>query len=280
LRLRVLITLVVLGAGLGAEERFPPPEFESGYQLPSMTWPHPRQTWHEWLDVALLAVALGLGIHLVHRRRSRTAMAWLTATCLVYFGFYREGCICPVGSIQNVTLTLSDGGYTLPVTVALGFALPLVVALLWGRIFCGGVCPLGAIQDLVLVRAVRVPGWLDRALRLLPHAYLGLTILYVATGTLFAICKYDPFVAAFRLSGSFTMLLVGAALLLMATSVARPYCRYLCPYGVLLGWCSRLSWRRVTITPDVCTSCDLCHDACPFGAIVPPAPSTLLEGGG
>jgi polyferredoxin len=49
--------------------------------------------------------------------------------------------------------------------------------------------------------------------------------------------------------------------------VGRPYCRYLCPYGGLLAWCSRLARRGVTITPDKELDCGLCNGACPYGAI-------------
>jgi polyferredoxin len=65
------------------------------------------------------------------------------------------------------------------------------------------------------------------------------------------------------------MLVVGGAVLVLSTFIGRPYCRFLCPYGVLLGWLSRLSWSGVTITPDECVVCRLCEDACPFGAIEP-----------
>jgi ferredoxin len=59
--------------------------------------------------------------------------------------------------------------------------------------------------------------------------------------------------------------------------VARPYCRFACPYGVLLNLASRLSWQHVTITPDDCIRCRLCEEACPFGAIRPPTPERPPE---
>jgi ferredoxin len=63
------------------------------------------------------------------------------------------------------------------------------------------------------------------------------------------------------------MLIFGAFILLLGTVVARPYCRFLCPYGVLLNWMSRLSKWHLTITPSECINCRLCETSCPFGAI-------------
>ena len=68
------------------------------------------------------------------------------------------------------------------------------------------------------------------------------------------------------------MIATGLVMLGIGAFVARPYCRFLCPYGVLLSWCSRLSWRHLTITPDECVHCRLCETACPFDAIREPMP--------
>ena len=81
-------------------------------------------------------------------------MLVLTVACLAYFGFYREGCICPIGSIQNVVGAPSPiRRYSIPIVVTAIFFLPLFVALFFGRAFCGGICPLGAIQELVVLQA-------------------------------------------------------------------------------------------------------------------------------
>ncbi|MHC5002173.1 MAG: 4Fe-4S binding protein [Planctomycetota bacterium] len=241
-----------------------------GYVTPDVQKPLPRDYWLEVLDVVLLAVALGVAVWLVLGRRSRGWTLALTVGCLLYFGFYREGCVCPIGSIQNVAVALTDPQYAIPIVVTAVFFLPLLVAVFAGRAFCGGVCPLGAIQELVVLKPVTVPRRLDRALGLLKYVYLGLAVWF-ATRPVgdrdFVICRYDPFVGIFRRTGFAHMIMIGVGFLALGMFVGRPYCRYLCPYGALLSWCTRLARRGVTITPDKELDCGLCTDACPYGAI-------------
>ena len=274
--LLAILVLIPLWTANGAE-RFPPPEFKEGHQLPTTTTPPARDAVLAYADVAVLAAALGLAAWLVLRRRSRRAVFVLMVFSLLYFGFYRRGCICPIGAIQNVALAVFDSSYAIPITVLAFFLLPLVFALLFGRVFCSSVCPLGAAQDLVLFRPLKVPAWLAQALGLLPYVYLGLAVLLAAGGSSFIICQYDPFVPFFRMSGSIHMLILGAAFLVLGMFVGRAYCRFLCPYGALLNLASRLSRWRVTITPDECIKCRLCEEACPFDAIRKPTPAGVFR---
>jgi ferredoxin len=126
---------------------------------------------------------------------------------------------------------------------------------------------LGGVQDLVLAQPVKIPTWLEAALRLLGYLYLALAILFAATGSAFIICRYDPFVSLFRFSGNIHMWVLAGCFILAGIFVGRPYCRFFCPYGIILRNISRLSKWRVTITPDECIKCRLCEDSCPFGAI-------------
>jgi ferredoxin len=263
-----------------AEQRFSQPDFEGGHRIPAFKLPSlPPGIDQEVLNLGLLAAALGLGVWLVHKRRSRAGLFALMIGCLIVFGFIRQGCLCPIGAIQNVAAGLADSGFSVSVTALLLFLLPLGVALFFGRIFCGAVCPLGAIQDLMIVGRIKpLPRWLSGTLGLFRHLHLGLAVLLAALGAGFIICRYDPFIAFFRLSGTPTMLVAGGLLLALGVFVARPYCRFLCPYGVLLGWAARFAWRPVTIVPRDCISCGLCTDACPFDAI--DAPSEGAPAGG
>ncbi len=262
---------LILCGGISGVERFPPPDFvETDHVIPSPTVPGPRQDIYEYIDAGVLLAALGLSSYLVLRKRSRRAIFVLMVFSLLYFGFWRKGCVCPVGAIQNIVLSIFDRDYAVSIAIALFFILPLVFALFFGRVFCAAVCPLGAVQDLVLLRPISVPNWLESGLRLFAYVYLAAAVLFAATGSAFLICRYDPFVAFFRLNGNLNILIIGACLLLISVFIGRPYCRFICPYGVLLRELSRLSKWRVTITPDECIQCRLCEDSCPFGAIKKP----------
>ncbi|GAG25264.1 unnamed protein product, partial [marine sediment metagenome] len=66
------------------------------------------------------------------------------------------------------------------------------------------------------------------------------------------------------------MLILGGCFLVVGLFVGRPYCRYLCPYGALLGLLSKVSKWHVDIPPDECIQCRLCEEVCPYGAIREP----------
>jgi len=257
-----------------AQQRFPPPDFESGYEQPVLTFQEYSTGAWQYIDVVVLIAALGLTSWLLHWKRWRSAIFVTGIVCLLYFGFFKNGCVCSIGAIQNVSLGIADHTVPISIPILAFFLLPLLVALFYGRIFCGAVCPLGAIQDVMIHRPVRVPAWLERAGSLLRYVYLGLAVFFVFEFRRFIICEYDPFVSMFRLNGPGWRFALGGGLLLVGLFVARPYCRYLCPLGALLSVFSRWPGRRVTVTPRECINCTLCDDACPFGAIKRPERSS------
>ncbi|MCD6360082.1 MAG: 4Fe-4S binding protein [Armatimonadetes bacterium] len=272
----LLIAVVLASAALAAVERFPPPEFESGYRLPQIQTPGARAQLFSYIDIAVLIIVMALTAWMSLRRRSRRDIVVLVIFSLLYFGFYRKGCVCSIGAIQNVALAIGDPAYVLPLVAGAFFVLPLLFTLFFGRVFCAAACPLGAIQDLVLLKPLRVPRWLEVMLGLIPFVILGVAALLAWTDTDFIICRYDPFVAFFRLSGTPVMLGAGAVLLLIGTVIGRPYCRYICPYSALLRICAVFARSAPVITTGECINCNLCANVCPFNAIKPPTPENLM----
>ena len=260
-----------------AQDRFPRPEFESGYVYATNQMPAPRSQFLEYLDVAVLILALSVTAWLALKKRSRQGLVWMSLFSLAYFGFYRQGCICSVGAVQNVSLALFNSTYTIPLTAIIFFMIPLLFALAYGRVFCAGVCPLGAIQELTGIRPVTLPRSAEVILASVPFVYLALSVLFAATNSQFLICRFDPFIGIFRLDAPYTMIVFGALLLLAGIFLNRPYCRFLCPYGVLLNVFSRFAGKHLTITPAECTNCRLCENVCPYNAILPSDPEISGE---
>jgi len=198
----LLICLFLLQLGQGvAQNRFPKPDFESGYKYPEIHYATPNEELLVMVDIVLLVALMGIVSWAVIRKRTRKPIIWVSVISVAYFGFFRHGCVCSIGSIQNISLALVDNTYVLPLSVLLFFILPVLFAFLFGRVFCAGVCPFGALQELVHIKSYKLPRTLTILLGMIPWIYLIFAILYAITRTSFIICHFDPFIGIFRLGG-------------------------------------------------------------------------------
>jgi len=262
---------------MSAQNRFPKPDFESGYQYPVNIFDIPNEPLWVWIDITLLVLLMGFVAWAVIKRRVRWPVIAVSFFSVVYFGFFRNGCVCSIGSVQNVALALVDSSYNISFTVLLMFILPIVFTLLFGRVFCAGVCPFGALQELVNVKNFRLSKTITTVLGLIPWIYLTLAVLFAVTNSAFIICRFDPFVGIFRFGGDVGLILFGVLLLVASVFTGRPFCRFICPYGALLSLFARVSIRRTQITKQECINCELCHNACPVDAILPPYDNKVKE---
>lgn len=268
---------IIYSTNIIAVARFPKPDFTSGYEYPNIVHGVPNELFWNILDIVLLVAMMSLVVWAAYRKRSRSIIFSMSLVSVLYFGFFRSGCVCSVGSIQNVVVAAVDSSYHLPWYVLLVFLLPIVFALLFGRVFCSGVCPLGALQELVNVRNFRLSRAVSSTLSMIPWVYLAFTILYAATRSQFLICRLDPFIGIFRLGGDLGVMTFGIVLLVMSIFIGRPFCQFLCPYGALLSVFSSLSWKKLEITDKGCINCALCGVSCPVDAIRAPQSSRTKE---
>lgn len=291
MRRKLFISLCgfVLSVQTFAVARFPKPDFTSGYEYPEILHGIPYEQFWNVVDIVLLIAMMSVVAWVAYKKPSGGANAFMknigargviysmSIISVLYYGFFRSGCVCSVGSIQNVVLALADSSYHLSWYVLLIFLLPIVFALLFGRVFCSGVCPLGALQELVNVRNFRLSRAVSSTLSVIPWVYLAFTIMYAATRSQFLICRFDPFIGIFRMGGDLGMIIFGVALLVLSVFVGRPFCQFLCPYGALLSIFSSVSWKSVEITNKTCINCSLCNKACPVDAIRSPQVSKMKE---
>jgi len=252
-------------------------------------YPSPARGWF-YADAAVVAGLLSSGAWLVRSHRPARWISANLAAALLYLGIFRGGCICPVGATANVLLGVSHPELVGLATLAI-FMAPLVAALVSGRIFCGAVCPLGAVQQMLTRSKARpLPRWLHRALLALPVAVLLATAAAVWAGLGFLPCRLDPYKPLFFQGHAFVQklasmlswghvepgwILAGSALawaILAAALVAgwfipRLFCRYVCPYGVLLGLLASVGFWRREIDAESCIQCNRCLKQCPVQAI-------------
>ena len=282
----VLVLLPFFLDGSVFAQRNPPPVFETDYTLPETQTPgspYPETT-NNVLTVGfsvsvilytLFLVAAGLA---VHRWRSRKILFGLSIGSAVILGFLLWGCPCPIGMFQNIVFAFTAPAAVVSWTVIFLFTMPLLAALFWGRIFCSAVCPLGSVQELTAFKNLHISHRTEHILGLFRYVWLGVGVFCVVVGFGFIICRYDPFVALFRFSGTYPVLILTFLVVGIGFFIGRPFCRFACPYGALLGLCGSAAGRKVSITPGKCDQCKLCEHVCPYNAILPPTKEpTLLE---
>jgi polyferredoxin len=158
----------------------------------------------------------------------------------------------------------------------------LVSVILIGRgVFCGWLCPFGALQELLgqLSRALGVPQWHPPA-ALEKRLWMGKYIAAAAVMALVmtevdpsgATLEIEPFKTAItsKFTRAWPYLLYAGALLAIGLFSERAYCRYLCPLGGVLAFLDRLHvLNRLKRRPECGNPCHLCERSCPVRAIEP-----------
>ena len=266
-----IIVFCVIGDCANAA-RNPPPKFEPGYSLPETETPLPcvQTATENAIAVGVYTIFLLIAGLAVHYWRSRKILFGLAVCSVAILGFCMHGCPCPVGMFQNIVQVFVEPSVTVSWSVILLFVLPLLAALFWGRIFCSSVCPLGAVQELTAFKNLKISDRYEHILGLFRYFVLGIGVFCVVVGLGYVICQFDPFAVIFWHSGLYPVLIFAGIVLITGVFIGRPFCRFLCPYGALLGICGSFTAKKVTVTPGRCDQCNLCKHVCPYNAILPP----------
>lgn len=155
----------------------------------------------------------------------------------------------------------------------------LLSSMLLKKTFCSWICPVGTVSEYlwklgrkVMRRTITLPCWLDIPLRTLKYLLMALFLFIVISMSAEAL--NDFMVAPFGIIADVKMLnffrdigLVGvgvlASLVILSVFIQNFWCRFLCPYGALMGIASTLSPVKIRRDPDACIDCGKCNKVCP-----------------
>ena len=186
----------------------------------------------------------------------------------------------PIAGLMNLKYFLFTGHVPAlhPAAMFLLIAF-LATAFLFRKAFCSWLCPVGTVSEYlwkmgrkIFERNAILPRWLDLPLRGLKYLLLGFFVWAVSSMSAKAIAAFMhsqygliadvKMLNFFRYMGE-TGLIVLGVLLVASLFVQNFWCRYLCPYGALLGITAFFSPLRIRREQETCIDCAKCAKACP-----------------
>jgi len=191
----------------------------------------------------------------------------------------------PISSFMSFYLFITTGEihYAHPAGLFIFLAI-ILVSFVFGKAFCSWLCPVGFISELVgdfgekllkkiFKRRIHLPRWIDYPLRSLKYLLLGFllySVFFLMSTVAIQAFLDSPYniVADFKMYYFFadisqTTLIILAGLFILSIFIRNFWCRFLCPYGALLGIVSFLSPNKIKRNAVSCIDCGLCAKACP-----------------
>lgn len=186
--------------------------------------------------------------------------------------------ICPFGGVVSIYKYFVSGTFVRKIHES-SFILmwiSFILAVGFGPIICSWVCPLGTIQEWIagLGRKIFkhrfnnfIPYKYDRFLRYIRYLVLGWVIYMTAMTGKLVFADVDPYAALYFLWSDEVAiggLIILAMTLAASLLVERPWCKYACPYGAVLGISNLFRIFKIKRNADTCINCNKCSQACPM----------------
>lgn len=186
--------------------------------------------------------------------------------------------VCPFGGVVSIYQYAAAGTFVKKIHES-SFILMIIVfalAVAFGPVFCGWICPFGTVQEWIskLGRKIFkrrhntfIPTKIDRVLRYLRYVVLGLVIFMTARSGELLFANVDPYYALFNFwtgEVAISAFVVLAIVLTAALFVERPFCKYACPYGAVLGLTNLFRLFGIKRNATTCINCKACDRACPM----------------
>ncbi|MBN1759253.1 MAG: 4Fe-4S binding protein [Chitinispirillaceae bacterium] len=209
------------------------------------------------LYVIIGTVALFLMLRAGNMRRPARITVLIVSAILGFLAF------TPMFPVQFQQLLLGRGPEDRPIIAAAAIILLLVLSTIAvGRIFCGYLCPIGAVQELMyFIPSKKLIGRYGRIFSIARSIVFVALIMSAVFGGI-ALLEWAGVTAFFHLRTRSPFFYIFAAILIVSLFLYRPFCRIACPLGLLMSWSSRLNFFKIR-TGSACTNCTFCEKQCP-----------------
>lgn len=186
--------------------------------------------------------------------------------------------ICPFGGVVSLYTFFTEGSFIQKIHQS-SFVLMILVfltAILFGPVFCGWICPFGSFQEFISSIGRRIfkkrfnrfiPRRIDSVLRYLRYLVLIWVIIVSAYSVKLFFSDFDPYYALFNFwTGEVTLIgfIILGIVIAASLFIERPFCKYACPYGALLGLTNLFRVFGIKRNVTTCISCKKCDTACPM----------------
>jgi len=186
--------------------------------------------------------------------------------------------VCPFGGVATIYEFITTGTFIQKIhnSSFILMVLGLIVAVLFGTIFCGYICPFGSFQEWIgkLGRKLfpkkynrMVPSRIDRILRYLRYLVLIMVLYQTAVSAKLVFQSVDPYYALFNFFTNEVAVSAYIALgviTVLSLFIERPWCKYFCPYGALLGLFNSIRIFKIRRNKSTCIGCKKCDRVCPM----------------
>lgn len=218
-------------------------------------------------SLAILLFTIIAGI-MVRYRVTRKFRALFMITAVVILGFYRGGCPCIISSFQNTYLMAI--GVEVNWQSIIWFLGLIPVTYIFGKVWCGWVCQLGALQEFLYIPKIKLfrSQKAQKIMRIMRIVFLIALLLQLTFTKVILFNKIGPFKVAFNLfSANHTGYILLGLLLISSVFIFRPFCKSICPIGLIIGWISKIPGASILGINNSCYACKMCDDACNMDAI-------------
>jgi len=175
---------------------------------------------------------------------------------------------CPLGFLQG-----SAGASTILIGIIGSIAIPILIALLVGRIFCGWICP--ASLGFELSRSLRMSRKPTRLTGRNPIQFLGAILLgaFVVSSALFHypfFCIFCPVgvicrnVISYTQYGALGMDIIFIPAFILFEAFFARWCPEICPLGAMTTIFSRFNFLNPRVNEAKCVKCQICNRVCPM----------------